>query len=93
MLGAVDWIFLGFYFGRDQKSGEDYFLAGKSAPSWAVAFSIIATQCSIISLIGAPAFVALASDVGAKWLQYEFAVPLAMVLIMIFAQTHWWLKC
>jgi len=94
MLGAVDWaivgayfvflIFLGFYFGKGQRSGEDYFLASKSAPSWAVAFSIMATQCGVISLIGAPAFVALASDGGAKWLQYEFAVPLAMVLIMIF---------
>jgi len=42
----------------------------------------MATQVSAISLIGAPAFVALRSGGGLKWLQYEFAVPLAMIAIL-----------
>ncbi len=38
---------------------------------------------SAISLIGAPAFIALKSNGGLVWLQYEFAIPLAMMLIML----------
>ena len=41
----------------------------------------MATQCSTNSLLGAPAFVI---TTGLLWLQYEFALPLAMVFIMIF---------
>ena len=41
----------------------------------------MATQCSTNSLLGAPAFVI---TTGLIWLQYEFALPLAMVFIMIF---------
>ncbi len=51
-------------------------------PAWQIALSIMATQVSAISLIGAPAFVARRSNGGLKWLQYEFAIPLAMIAIM-----------
>jgi SSS family solute:Na+ symporter len=74
---------LGFYWGRKQETGEDYFLGGRKVPYWAIAMSVMATQCGVISLIGAPAFVAIASGGGAKWLQYEFAIPIAMILIMV----------
>ena len=69
--------------GRKQKSQEDYYLGGRQIPSWQVALSVMATQVSAISLIGAPAFIALKSGGGLVWLQYEFAVPLAMILIML----------
>ena len=69
--------------GRKQESQEDYYLGGRQMPSWQVALSIMATQVSAISLIGAPAFIALKSNGGLVWLQYEFAVPLAMILIML----------
>ena len=74
---------LGFYWGRKQKTEKDYFLGGRRVPSWAIGISLMSNQCSSISLIGAPAFVALASGGGLKWLQYEFAVPLAMILIAL----------
>ncbi|OQX92938.1 MAG: hypothetical protein B6D58_00480 [candidate division Zixibacteria bacterium 4484_95] len=69
--------------GRSQKSQEDYYLGGRRIRPWQVALSVMATQVSAISLIGAPAFIALRKGGGLVWLQYEFAIPLAMILIMI----------
>ena len=43
----------------------------------------MATQCSTSSILGAPAFVAFAAEGGLIWLQYELAVPLAMIFIML----------
>jgi SSS family transporter len=71
------------YIGRRQKSQEDYYLGGRAMPSWQVGLSIMATQVSAISLVGAPAFIALKSNGGLLWLQYEFAIPLAMMGIML----------
>ncbi len=42
----------------------------------------MATQLSAISFVSAPAFVALKPGGGLKWLAYEFAVPLALILVM-----------
>ncbi|TAA48633.1 sodium:solute symporter family transporter [Corallincola spongiicola] len=77
MLGAV-------YLGWRQKSRADYYLGGYNLPSWTLATSIIATQCSTNSLLGAPAFVGFVAGGGLLWLQYELAVPVAM-LILCFA--------
>jgi len=92
-MATIDWIILflyiafiialGWWVGRKQKSQEDYYLGGRSMPSWQIALSVMATQVSAISLIGAPAFIALKTNGGLVWLQYEFAIPLAMMLIMI----------
>ena len=49
-----------------------------------IALSVLATQCSTNSILGAPAFVAFAAGGGLVWLQYELAVPLAMIFTMIF---------
>ena len=44
----------------------------------------MATQNSANSFIGIPAFVALKEGGGLTWLQYELAVPLAMIFVMVF---------
>lgn len=44
----------------------------------------MATQCSTNSILGAPAFVAFAAGGGLVWLQYELAVPLAMIALILF---------
>jgi SSS family solute:Na+ symporter len=75
MLGVALWL------GRRQESRRDYYLGGSTLPSWALAVSIIATQCSTNSLLGAPAFVGFVSGGGMIWLQYELAVPLAMLAL------------
>jgi SSS family solute:Na+ symporter len=78
MIGLSVWI------GRSQASHEDYFVGGRNLPWWAVGLSTMATQTSAISFISIPAFVALKSGGGLTWLQYELAVPLAMILVMAF---------
>jgi SSS family transporter len=64
-----------------QRTGSEYFLAGRSMGSVPLALSIMANQASAVSLVGAPAFVALREGGGMRWLQYELAVPLAMLLL------------
>jgi SSS family solute:Na+ symporter len=76
-------IIMSWFIGRRQKSQDDYYLGGRSMPAWQIALSVMATQVSAISLIGAPAFIALKANGGLVWLQYEFAIPLAMMLIML----------
>ena len=72
---------MSWYLGRGQSDAKDYYLGGNNLSWWSVGISTMATQCSTNSLLGAPAFVIAT---GLIWLQYEFALPLAMVFIMIF---------
>lgn len=93
-ISALDWIIIGGYlagliaFGaylsRRQFRREDYYIAGHDAGPWPIAISTMATQCSTNSILGAPAFVAFSAGGGLLWLQYELAVPLAMIAVMIF---------
>lgn len=64
-LAALDWVVLSGYFAllvgsgvwfsrRTQKDTQDYFLAGRRMPVWAVAVSIVATSMSAASFIGVP---------------------------------------
>lgn len=66
---------------RKQSSEEDYFLGGKSLGWMPLTLSTMATQLSAISFISAPGFVGLREGGGLSWLTYEFAVPLAMLLV------------
>jgi SSS family solute:Na+ symporter len=45
---------IGFYFSRNQKTTQDYFLAGKNVPGWVVVFAIVGTMISSTSFIGHP---------------------------------------
>jgi SSS family solute:Na+ symporter len=76
-------LLLAVYLGRSQRSREDYYLGANRLPGWALATSIIATQCSTNSLLGAPAFVGFVIGGGLLWLQYELAVPLAMLALCL----------
>ncbi len=90
-MASLDWWVIGIYLlgmlalaawlGRRQGTTRDYYLGGGSLPAPALATSILATQCSTNSLLGAPAFVGFASAGGLIWLQYELAVPLAMLVL------------
>ena len=72
------------YLSLGQHDREDYYVGGHSMGPWPIAISTMATQCSTNSILGAPAFVAFSVGGGLIWLQYELAVPLAMICIMIF---------
>ena len=93
ILSVYDWVIIAFYLfmllslaaylSRSQKSLKDYFLGGNRMGPVKIAISVMATQCSTNSILGAPAFVAFAASGGLIWLQYELAVPLAMIFIML----------
>lgn len=74
---------LGYYF-KEQRSKQDYFLGGRQLGVFPLTLSTMATQLSAISFISAPAFVGLREGGGMVWLSYEFAVPLAMLLLMVY---------
>ncbi|MEL6916760.1 MAG: sodium/solute symporter, partial [Bacteroidota bacterium] len=71
------------YFFKENKDSKDYFLGGKSLGWFPLSLSTMATQLSAISFVSAPAFVGLKLNGGMKWLTFEFAVPLAMICIML----------
>ncbi|HBS28047.1 MAG TPA: sodium:solute symporter [Phycisphaerales bacterium] len=62
--GTADWLVLGAYFAlliatgvwlaRLPKGDQDYFLAGRRMPAWAVSVSVLATSLSAATFIGAP---------------------------------------
>jgi SSS family solute:Na+ symporter len=74
---------MSLFIGRRQKNQEDYYLGGRKVAPWLVGSSMAANQVSAISLIGAPAFIAMRDGGGLVWLQYEMAVPLAMIVIIL----------
>jgi SSS family solute:Na+ symporter len=86
-MNLLDWIVvaaymagmvvLAVYAGRKQETARDYYLGGNRMSHWTIGLSTMATQCSTNSLLGAPAFVIAMG--GLVWLQYELAVPLAMI--------------
>lgn len=45
----------GAQFKESQRSLKDYFLGGKGAPWWAIAFSIVSAETSTLTVIGTPA--------------------------------------
>jgi SSS family solute:Na+ symporter len=77
-------VLLSYYLGRKQKNPRDYYLGGNKMRWLPLGLSTMATQCSTNSLIGAPAFVGFVAGGGLLWLQYELAVPIAMIIIMAF---------
>ena len=79
----VGLLLLGRMF-RNNQNSKDYFLGGKQFGWLSLSISTLATQLSAISFVSAPAFVGLKEGGGMTWLTYEFAVPLAMIFLMVF---------
>ncbi len=72
---------IGIYFSRNQKTTEDFFLAGKNVPGWVVVFAIVGTMISSTSFVGHPGNV-YAKDM---WnLPSFFMLPVVMLFIMRF---------
>lgn len=71
---------LGIYFRRGQSDVRDYFLGGRSAPWWAIALSIVATETSTLTIIGTPA-IAYAGNL--TFLQLVFGYLIGRILIVL----------
>ena len=93
-MNYLDWLIIIFYtvgllvlgakLGKSQFNKRDYYLGGNKVHGCPGSISTMATQLRTNSLLGAPAFVAFSLGGGLLWLQYELAVPLAMILVMVF---------
>ncbi|SFF73145.1 transporter, SSS family [Halobacillus alkaliphilus] len=70
---------VGAAFGKKQKSTKDYFLGGRSIPWWAIGLSVMATQASAITFIGAPGW---GYDGGLTRMTTFINVPLAMAFLI-----------
>jgi solute:Na+ symporter, SSS family len=71
---------LGLRFRQQQNSVTDYFLGGRSAPWWALAFSIVATETSTLTIIGTPA---IAYATNLTFLQLVFGYIVGRILISL----------
>ncbi len=71
---------LGMRFRRKQQDARDYFLGGRTAPWWALAFSIVATETSTLTIIGTPA-ISYAGNL--TFLQLVFGYLIGRVLIVL----------
>lgn len=83
-LAGITWF--GARFRRDQKTLRDYFLGGRTAPWWAICFSIVSTETSTLTIVGTPAL-AFAGDLG--FLQIVFGYLLGRILIAVLFLPHY----
>ena len=87
---AIDWIVVGVYLlwivwdglRRSHRTDEleGYFLAHRSLPWWAVGLSVMATQLSAITLVGATG---QGYADGMRFVQFYFGLPVAMVILSL----------
>lgn len=68
----------GAWLGRGQTSIRDYFLAGRTVPWWAIAFSIVATETSTLTIISTPG-IAFGSNM--TFLQLVFGYVIGRIII------------
>src|SRR5437762_12872390 len=71
---------LGLWFRRGQQDVRDYFLGGRDTPWWALAFSIVATETSTLTIIGTPA---ISYSTNLTFIQLVFGYLVVRVLIVL----------
>ncbi len=86
----IDWVVVGAYLlwmiwdglrmTKRSDELEGYFLGARSLPWWAVGLSVMATQLSAITMIGTTG---QGYEDGMRFLQFYFALPLAMVVLSV----------
>lgn len=70
---------LGLYKSRNEKSGEDYFLAGRGLKWWLIGFSLIAANISSEQFVGMSGNAA--SHVGLAIASYEWMAAITLVVV------------
>jgi SSS family solute:Na+ symporter len=76
----------GIAFRQGQHTVRDYFLGGRTAPWWALAISIVATETSTLTIIGTPAL-AFAGNI--TFLQLVLGYLLGRVVIVLVFLPHY----
>src|SRR5258706_3122871 len=72
----------GIAFRRGQSTVRDYFLGGRRAPWWALAFSIVATETSTLTIIGTPA-ISYAGNLTFLQLVFGYLVGRALIVLLL----------
>jgi solute:Na+ symporter, SSS family len=75
----------GAHFRRGQQSLRDYFLGGRTAPWWAIACSIVATETSTLTIIGTPA-IAYEGNLAFLELVMGYLVARAILCVVLVPQ-------
>jgi solute:Na+ symporter, SSS family len=75
----------GAHFRQSQHSLRDYFLGGRTAPWWAIACSIVATETSTLTIIGTPA-IAYAGNLAFLQLVMGYVVARAILCVVLVPQ-------
>jgi SSS family transporter len=75
----------GAHFRRGQQTLRDYFLGGRTAPWWAIACSIVATETSTLTIIGTPA-IAYAGNLGFLQLVIGYMVARVILCVVLIPQ-------
>ena len=76
----------GVAFRRGQSTVRDYFLGGRTAPWWALALSIVATETSTLTIVGTPA---LAFAGNLTFLQFVFGYFAGRVMVVLLFLPHY----
>jgi SSS family solute:Na+ symporter len=75
----------GAHFRRGQLNIRDYFLGGRTAPWWAIACSIVATETSTLTIIGTPG-IAYGGNLGFLQLVLGYLVARVILCIVLVPQ-------
>ena len=75
----------GARFRRGQQTLRDYFLGGRTAPWWALACSIVATETSTLTIIGTPG-IAFAGNLGFLQLVLGYLVARVILCLVLVPQ-------
>lgn len=81
---CITWF--GARFKHGQRTLKDYFLGGRGAPWWAIAFSIVSAETSTLTVIGTPAL-SFAGNFG--FLQLILGYLLGRILVIILFLPHY----
>jgi len=65
-----------------QAAGREYFLGGRTAPWWALAFSIVATETSTLTIIGTPA-ISYAGNLTFMQLVFGYLIGRALIVVLL----------
>lgn len=76
-------IFVGIWFGREEKSTADFFLGGRKIPWWAACLSFVATEISAITLISVPAIAYMENWEYAQFFIGSFLARLVIAFLFI----------
>src|SRR4030042_679690 len=89
LLLLVLMIFVGVYYGREEKSTADFFLGGRKIPWWAACLSFVATEISAVTLIAVPAVAYMENWEYAQFFIGSFLARVVIAFLFIPAFYHY----